>query len=208
MHRRGTGIHRRLYLSHPLRERSNILEGGGWKKMRSFKQKKWNSPGLEEMGGCFGDIRDEPRHQSLETPPRRNLHAQPHMGGMTQRLPLKNNKTCGLPPKKDSQAQLQSLMGCIIIWKRYTTCMEMEDETREQSKFSPMRARDFFALCFDVKTIFSFFHIWILSTSLVGFSTAIPTPSDSSSVEIVHWRGVCWCDFGEESTESKQVRGE
>ena len=83
--------------------------------MRSFKQKKWNSPGLEERGGCFGDIREDPRHQSLETSPRRNLQVQPHLGGMTQRLPLKNNETCGLPPKKDPKARLQSSMGCIII---------------------------------------------------------------------------------------------
>ena len=43
-------------------------------------------------GGCFRDFREDLRRQSLEAPPRRNLHAQLHMGGMTQRLPLKKNE--------------------------------------------------------------------------------------------------------------------
>ena len=81
--------------------------------------------------------KEESKTLRSQTLPKRNLHAQPHMGRMTQRLPLKKNETCGLPPKKDPKAQLQTSMGCIIIWKGYTTYMEMKDETKGQSEFSP-----------------------------------------------------------------------
>ena len=36
----------------------------------------------------------------------RNLHALSHMGGMTQRLPLKKNDTCELPLKNDPHTRL------------------------------------------------------------------------------------------------------
>ena len=102
-------------------------------------------------GGCFRDFREDLRRQSLEAPPRRNLHAQLHMGGMTQRLPLKKNEHVYCHRRRIHRHDWQSFMGCIIIWKRYTTCMEMKDETRGRLEFSPMRAREFFALYFHVK---------------------------------------------------------
>ena len=106
-----------------------------WWQDAQKEGKEW----METFGGKESTRipKEESKTLRSQTLPKRNLHAQPHMGRMTQRLPLKKNETCGLPPKKDPKAQLQTSMGCIIIWKGYTTYMEMKDETKGQSEFSP-----------------------------------------------------------------------
>ena len=91
-------------------ERGKMREDEIFKKNKKMEQSRF---GRNE--GLFWGHQGGFEAPKSGTPPRRNLHAQPHMGGMTQRLPLKNNETCGLPSKKDPQARLQSSMGCIII---------------------------------------------------------------------------------------------